>query len=62
MIVLMLIGTVIGATIGILFAPAKGKVIREKIKTKSLDITHNQSEQIGHTKAEITKFAQDKKN
>ncbi len=60
-IVPMLVGTVIGVTLGILFAPDKGKVTREKIKTKTQDAAHNISEQIVNSKEEITKFVQDKK-
>lgn len=60
-IVPLLVGTAIGATIGILFAPDKGTATRKKIKTKTLDTAHNLSEQIVHAKEDITKFAHDKK-
>lgn len=61
LIVPILVGTAIGVTIGILFAPAKGKTTRDKIRTKTLDTAHHLSEQIGHAKEEITKFALEKK-
>lgn len=61
MVLPILIGSIVGATIGVLFAPASGKTTRKKIKTKTLEAAHDLSDQIVHAKDEITKFASDKK-
>lgn len=59
--VAILAGTAIGTSLGILFAPDKGKNTRGKIKQKTLDTSHHISESISHTKDELTRIANEKK-
>ena len=54
-------GTAIGAGLGILFAPDKGKHTRENIKHKLEDTGHDIAERVTHAKEELTKSANKKK-
>ncbi|NNF19104.1 MAG: YtxH domain-containing protein [Flavobacteriaceae bacterium] len=57
----LLTGAVIGAGIGILYAPDEGTATRKKIKKKVEDTSHDLSERISHAKDELTKTANQKK-
>ncbi|QCX38735.1 YtxH domain-containing protein [Aureibaculum algae] len=54
-------GAALGAGMGILFAPDKGKNTRGKIKHKLEDTGHDISERMRHAKDELTKTAEVKK-
>ena len=56
-----LAGAVVGAGLGILFAPYKGSKIRGKIKHGIVDTAHDLSERLKQAKEELTKSANDKK-
>lgn len=58
----LLTGVVIGAGVGILYAPNKGVATRHKIKQKVGDTTHDLAERIAHAKDELTRVANEKKN
>lgn len=54
------IGTVIGAGMGILFAPRKGRKTRKKIRHAVVGTAYDVSNFVKHSKDEITKAVQDK--
>ena len=54
-------GAAVGAGLGILFAPDKGKNTRGRIKHTLEDTGHEISERIRKAKDELTKTAEDKK-
>ncbi|TDQ31059.1 YtxH domain-containing protein [Zeaxanthinibacter enoshimensis] len=53
----LLTGAVIGAGLGILYAPDEGVKTRKKIKKKVEDTSHDLAERISHAKDELTKTA-----
>lgn len=59
-------GVVIGAAAGILFAPEKGEVIREKIKDRSSDAAEKLGQKFNETKStlkeKMNKGAQEAEN
>lgn len=57
----LLTGTAIGATLGILYAPDSGSHTREKIKSKTLEASHDLAEKLRHAKEELITAAQEKK-
>lgn len=62
MLLALITGAVIGAGIGILYAPYEGKETRKKIKRKIEDTGHGISERLSHAKEELTKSATEKKD
>ena len=56
-----LTGAVIGAGVGILYAPDKGEKTRKKIKKKALNAKEDISHRISQAKDELTKTAEEKK-
>lgn len=58
----LLLGTVIGGALGILFAPAKGSVTRKRIAGKSDDLTEAMKEKFNDFLEEIKKEAETVKN
>ncbi|MEQ5792472.1 YtxH domain-containing protein [Muricauda sp. NFXS6] len=57
----LLAGTIVGAGIGILFAPDKGKETREKIKRKAQDVTHDISEKASHAVDELSQSVHERR-
>ena len=55
------LGGVVGAAVGILFAPASGKETRKKIKEMSADLEEKAGEIAGEVKEKATVFAHDAK-
>ena len=53
----LLTGAVLGAGLGILYAPDEGSKTRRKIKKKVDDTSHDLAERISHAKDELTKTA-----
>lgn len=56
------IGTAIGAGIGILYAPRKGKKTRRRIRHTVVGTAYDASNWIKHSKDNLTKAVHDKKN
>ena len=57
MLLALLTGTAIGAGIGILYAPNKGRKTRRKIKRKVEDAGHDISKRLSNAKDELIKSA-----
>jgi gas vesicle protein len=57
----LLSGTAIGTAIGVLYAPDSGTHTREKIKSKTLETTHDLAKKLRQTKEDISAVAQEKK-
>ncbi|MEJ7559456.1 MAG: YtxH domain-containing protein [Pedobacter sp.] len=53
-VVALLAGLAVGAVLGILFAPDSGKVTREKISDKALDLTDNAKDSLHSIKDKIS--------
>src|SRR5690606_30658153 len=57
----LLTGAIVGAGIGILFAPDKGRETRGKIKKRAMDAAQNISETTSHMAEEFSDSVQEKK-
>lgn len=60
-LIALLTGAAIGAGMGILFAPEKGKKTRKKIKRKVDDTSHEISARVSKATDELSKTAEKKK-
>jgi gas vesicle protein len=58
----LVLGTAIGAALGILFAPDKGSETRKKIANKSSDLTDNIKEKLDDLMSEVKKEVEVVKN
>lgn len=61
MLLALMAGTAIGAGMGILYAPDSGSKTRGKIKSKTLETTHDLTEKLKNAKDDLTKVAQEKR-
>lgn len=57
----LLAGAVVGAGVGILYAPDKGKTTRKKIKDKAVKAKKDITEKVSHAKEEVSKTMDEKK-
>jgi gas vesicle protein len=58
-ILALVLGGIIGATAGILFAPASGKETRKKLKNMSDDLEEKAEGFVGEAKEKVAHFAHD---
>lgn len=61
MLLALLTGAIIGAGVGVLYAPNEGKKTRKKIKKKALDVKDDISKKVSHAKDDLSESIKKKK-